>query len=299
MPSAIRTLGAIAAVAMIAVLDMAVSARLPFSILYFVPVIAASWYGSRYHGLAVAITATAARFATDIHWNGLDDLSFAGVVMWGCAFMMTPRLTAWAHARRQEVEGLENRVNELVQIERSFARTDPLTSLCNRRAFIDALQKAEARGRRTGERLAVARLDIDGFKALNDTYSRNEGDQLLRAVSTSLSLTTRMGDLAARLEGDEFALLLYSCGPDHALRIGQRLVEEVAELGRAYPDARVTASIGMACFVASGPDPEEMMRLAGATLRHARKRGGNTVLVELASSPAREMTAATQPPART
>ena len=299
MPPALRTLGAIAVVAGIAALDLVIGSRLLFSIVYFVPVLTASWYGGKYHGLTVAIAATAARFLTDIHWNGLDELSLAGALIWGCAFVMTPHLTAWARARREEVAALEGRVNELVQIERSFARTDPLTSLCNRRAFIDALQKAEARGRRTGERLAVARLDVDGFKALNAAYSRNEGDQLLRAVSTSLSLTTRMGDLASRLEGDEFALLLYNCAPDNALKIGQRLVDEVAELGRAYPDARVTASIGMACFAASGPDPDEMMRLAGSALHRARQNGGNTVIIETAETPARETTASSQPPAKT
>jgi len=214
----------------------------------------------------------------------------------GGALLMTPGLVATARSRREEVRVLEGRVNELLQIERSFARTDPLTSLCNRRAFIDALQKAEARGRRTGERLAIARIDVDGFKNLNDTYSRNEGDQLLRAISTSLSLTTRMGDLAARLENDEFALLLYSCAPDNALKIGRRLVDEVAELGRAYPNARVSASIGMACFTASGPDPDEMMRLAGGALRRARQEGGNTVVMETADRAAREVTAA-EPPA--
>ena len=211
--------------------------------------------------------------------------------------MMVPRVTTWVRERHQEVTTLEGRINELLQIERSFARTDPLTSLCNRRAFIDALQKAEARGRRTGERLAVARLDIDGFKSLNESYSRNEGDQLLRAVATSLSLTTRMGDLAARLEGDEFALLLYNCAPDNALKIGQRLVDEVAELGRAYPNARVTGSVGMACFTASGPDPDEMMRLAGGALRRARQAGGNNVIVETLESTAREVSAAGEPPA--
>ena len=297
MPPAIRTIGAIAVVAGIGVLDTVVSSRLPFSILYFVPIMGAAWYGNRTHGLIVAIAAVAARLITDIHWNGLEQLTLMQALLWGCAFVMAPRLTTWAHARREEVTALEGRINELLQIERSFARTDPLTSLCNRRAFIDALQKAEARGRRTGERLAVARLDVDGFKALNDSYSRNEGDQLLRAVATSLSLTTRMGDLAARLEGDEFALLLYNCGPDHALKIGQRLVDEVAELGRAYPNARVTASVGLACFTASGPDPDEMMRLAGASLRRARHGGGNNVIVETAESTAREVSAASEPPA--
>src|SRR5204862_4588900 len=199
-------------------------------------------------------------------WNCGDQLAGTQGALLGVALLAGLWLATWARGRGDEVHALEGRVNELVQIERSFARTDPLTSLCNRRAFVDALQKAEARGRRTGERLAVARLDVDGFRALNDAYSRNEGDHLLRAIATSLSLTTRMGDLAARLENDEFALLLYNCAPDHAEKIGQRLVDEVAELGRAYQNARVTASVGMACFTASGPDPDEMMRLAGTAV---------------------------------
>ncbi len=296
MPPPIRTPVAIAAVAAIGLLDAIVSSRLPFSILYFAPVAAAAWYGGRNHGLVVAVAAIAARLTSDIHWNGVDELSIGSALTWGCALVVTSRLTPWAHERRQEVTALENRVNELRQVEHTIARTDPLTSLCNRRAFIDALQGAEARGRRTGERLAVARLDIDGFKALNESYSRNEGDQLLRAVATSLSLTTRMGDLAARLEGDEFALLLYNCAPDNATKIGQRLVDEIAELGRAYPDARVTASVGMACFIASGPDPDEMMRVAGVALRRARLNGGNAVIVETAEAPPREI-GVIEPPA--
>src|SRR6266850_5810418 len=197
MHRAIRTAGAIVAVAGIGVLDAAASARLPFSILYFLPVIATAWHASRTGGFVVATAAIAARLATDIRWNGLDQWTFIQAVLWGGGLLMTPGLTIWAHTRRDQVSALDGRINELVQVERSFARTDPLTSLCNRRAFIDVLQKAEARGRRTGERLVIARLDVDGFKALNDTYSRTEGDQLLRAVATSLTLTTRMGDFAA------------------------------------------------------------------------------------------------------
>ena len=111
-------------------------------------------------------------------------------------------------------------------------------------------------------------------------------DQLLRAVATSLSLTTRMGDLAARLEGNEFALLLYNCGPENAQKVGQRVIKEIGELGRAYPNARVTASVGIACFTAPGPDPAEMMRLAGGALQRARQASGG-VVVELAERASR------------
>ena len=297
MLTAIRTGGAIALVAAIGLLDAVVSPRLPFSILYFLPVMAAAWYANRTQGLIVAVAATAARVATDVRLNGTDSLTLTQAVLWGAALLLAPGITTWAHERREQVAALAGRINELLQMERSFARTDPLTSLCNRRAFVDALQKAEARGRRTGERLTVARLDIDGFKTLNETYSRNEGDQLLRAVATSLSLTTRMGDLAARLEHDEFALLLYNCGPDHAQKIGRRVVDEIAELGRAYPNARVTGSVGMACFIAAGPDPDEMMRLAGSALRQARHSGGNTAVVETPESPTHEVSTASEPPA--
>jgi len=296
MLTAIRTGGAIALVAAIGLLDAVVSPRLPFSILYFLPVMAAAWYANRTQGLIVAVAATAARVATDVRGNGVDPLTVTQAVLWGAALLLAPGITTWAHERREQVAALAERINELLQMERSFARTDPLTSLCNRRAFVDALQKAEARGRRTGERLTVARLDIDGFKALNNTYSRNEGDQLLRAVATSLSLTTRMGDLAARLEHDEFALLLYNCGPDHAQKIGRRVVDEIAELGRAYPNARVTGSVGMACFMAGGPDPDEMMRLAGSALRHARHSGGNTVAIETPEGSTSEVSTASEPP---
>ena len=296
MLTAIRTGGAIALVAAIGLLDAMVSPRLPFSILYFLPVMAAAWYANRTQGFIVAVAATAARVATDVRLNGVDSLTLTQAVLWGAALLLAPGLTTWAHSRREQVAALAGRINELLQMERSFARTDPLTSLCNRRAFVDALQKAEARGRRTGERLTVARLDIDGFKTLNETYSRNEGDQLLRAVATSLSLTTRMGDLAARLEHDEFALLLYNCGPDHAQKIGRRLVDEIAELGRAYPNARVTGSVGMACFMAAGPDPDEMMRLAGSALRHARHSGGNMVAIETPESSTPEVSTASERP---
>jgi len=283
-------------VAGIGALDAIVSPRLPFSILYFIPVIAAAWFGSRAHGFVVAIAALAARVATDVQWNGFDRLAVMQLLIWGAALVMAPEFAAWARTRRDDVNALEERVNEMLQLERSFAHTDPLTSLCNRRAFVDALQKAEARGRRNGERLAVVRLDIDGFRVLNESYSRNEGDQLLRAVATSLSLTTRMGDLAARLEDDEFALLLYNCAPDNAQKIGRRLVDEIAELGRVYPNARVTASVGIACFVASGPDPDEMIRLAGTALRQARHSGGNAVILETTLT-AREVSTLSEPPA--
>jgi diguanylate cyclase (GGDEF)-like protein len=280
MSSAVRILLAAASVAIVGVLDATITPRLVFTPLHGAIVALVAWHVGVRAGILVAFTAGAARLVSDLAWHAPDALTAWNGLAWSSAFVALALLVARARARGEAVAALETRVGELIQVEHSFARTDALTSLCNRRAFIDALQQAEARSRRSGGALAVARLDIDNFRMLNETYSRADGDQLLRGVATSLALTTRMGDLAARLENDEFAILLYGCGPEDAQRVGQRLVAEVAELGRAYPEARTTASIGVACFASPGPDPDEMIRLAGAAMRRARQAGGNAAIVE-------------------
>jgi len=290
MRAAIRSVLALGVVAVIGALDADVTPRLLFAPLYSIVVALAAWQVGLRSAIIVALAAGVARFISDVTWHGADSIAIWNGVVWAAMLLVLARFVAWGRARKEDIGSLENRVGELIQIEHSFARTDPLTSLCNRRAFIDAVQQAEARSRRSGGALAVARLDIDGFRALNEKYSRADGDQLLRAIATSLSLTTRMGDLAARLENDEFAILLYGCGPEDARRVGLRLVAEIADLGHAYPEARVTASIGIACFTAPGPDPDEMMRLAGTALLRARESGGNTVVIErewTAGKPAR------------
>src|SRR5204862_451489 len=82
----------------------------------------------------------AARLASDVAWNGVDQLTAIQVVLWGAALLVSPWLTTWGHARRNDAAALEDRINELLQIERSFAHTDPLTALYNRRAFVEALE---------------------------------------------------------------------------------------------------------------------------------------------------------------
>lgn len=295
MSFAVRTLAALGAIAVCGALDATIAPRYMFTPLLGVVVALVSWDVGARAGMIAALAAGGARLASDVSWHPPDATTAWNVLAWTAAFIGLVLLVAKARAWRDAVATLEGRVGELVQIEHSFARTDALTSLCNRRAFIDALQQAEARSRRSGGALAVARLDVDNFRSLNETYSRADGDQLLRGVATSIALTTRMGDLAARLENDEFAILLYGCGPEDAQRVGQRLVAEVEELGRAYPESRTTASIGVACFTSPGPDPDEMMRLAGAALRRARESGGNAVLVEREWTPAQKPDAGAGP----
>lgn len=93
-------------------------------------------------------------------------------------------------------------------------RTDPLTGLGNRLALIEAF----ARARRRSPMVAVAIGDMNGFKAINDTHGHRFGDRVLIEAATRLQRTTRRGELAVRLHGDEFALLIPCTTPGHAAR---------------------------------------------------------------------------------
>ena len=104
---------------------------------------------------------------------------------------------------------------------------------------VSASRPSAPRSRRGGGSLGVARLDLDNFRALNETYSRADGDQLLRAVATSLSLTTRMGDLAARYPIVAWKVYTHAGGPgwyldDHdpaAPQVGRAVLDRALQLG--------------------------------------------------------------------
>lgn len=110
------------------------------------------------------------------------------------------------------------------------ARTDPLTTLPNRRALFEELGRTLARARRDGTRLAVAFLDLDGFKVINDTYGHDSGDELLAELARRIRASRRASDLVARVGGDEFVVIAPISGdPQHA---AQTLKASLAQASR-------------------------------------------------------------------
>jgi diguanylate cyclase (GGDEF)-like protein/PAS domain S-box-containing protein len=113
------------------------------------------------------------------------------------------------------------------------ALTDPLTGVANRRAFDRALVAELARCRRSKQPLALAVMDLNDFKALNDAEGHEAGDLVLRAVATAWAGELRLTDTLARLGGDEFAVLLPDCGHDAAPVLAERLRRVVPHLAGA------------------------------------------------------------------
>ena len=142
---------------------------------------------------------------------------------------------------------------------------DPLTRLPNRALLADRLRLALSRLRRTQTCLAVLFLDLDGFKAINDTLGHAAGDQFLCEVANRLRGVLRGGDTAARLGGDEFIVLCEDvAGIDEARAIAARVVQEV-------PGA---VSVGIALAVDGTEGPDAVVRAADAAMYVAKRAGG-------------------------
>lgn len=163
-----------------------------------------------------------------------------------------------------------------------LATLDPLTGLPNRLALDQRLEAALPRARLDGESVLILCLDLDGFKAVNDSLGHPAGDALLREVAKRLRQCLRGDDLAARLGGDEFVCVLGSVRSDivvEAERVAARIIARLNEpffLGDEV--VRVGVSIGGAAWPAHGEEIKDVLRLADQAL-YAAKRAGKSRLV--------------------
>jgi diguanylate cyclase (GGDEF)-like protein len=158
------------------------------------------------------------------------------------------------------------------------ASTDALTGLPNRRYF-DEYVGLMARRRRSGDAVGVLMVDIDKFKALNDTYGHATGDDVLRAVAGAIVGAVREDDVPARFGGEEFVVLLRNPDPGVAVEVGERIRAAVRGLDvRRLGVRAVSVSIGVA--VASGPEAsiEELIETADRALYRAKRAGRDRVV---------------------
>lgn len=186
------------------------------------------------------------------------------------------RLAELVQERTAELQSANVRLQELLL-------RDPLTDLANRRHFDDRKEVEFRRARRQGLPLAVLLCDVDHFKRYNDTYGHGQGDQCLRAVAQALRTAfARAGELAARIGGEEFAVLLPGLDHAGALAAAERARAAVAAL--AIPHAgsevadHVTLSIGVAALDHSDPSHfDVMLHHADEALYRAKSAGRNRV----------------------
>jgi diguanylate cyclase (GGDEF)-like protein len=173
---------------------------------------------------------------------------------------------------------LENaHLHQLVQQQ---ALTDDLTSLPNRRRFMSEFRRESQRAERSGTPLSVIALDIDDFKQVNDTWGHETGDLVLRGLAEALAAAIRTIDLAARLGGEEFAILLPNTDAEGAQGVAERIQRDLAEMtvSAGTDTVRATASFGISSF----PDLAALTNLlndADRSLYQAKRAGKNRIVV--------------------
>ena len=182
-------------------------------------------------------------------------------------------------ALKRGLERANEHLAKAIETLHKISTTDPLTGAANRRQFDDTLDLEWRRAARARTLVTLMMIDIDSFKAYNDTYGHQSGDECLRHVAQVLQQRFhRAGDLVARYGGEEFAVLIAGVGREHVASIAEslRVLVEQAE----FEHRTVTISIGVATLVPErDSDPEVLVRAADDALYAAKNAGRNRVVI--------------------
>jgi diguanylate cyclase (GGDEF)-like protein len=252
-------------VLLIGYIDLKTGFEFSFSIFYLIPIMIVLWQGQSRAALVLAffsamVMAFSGLLSGEIYshplvpaWNMVMYLGFfVIVVIFGTSY-------------KKDLE-----------LQRSLARTDPLTGVANTRYFFERGAVEIERSLRFKRPLSLAYVDVDFFKKVNDTFGHQRGDVLLKCLATIVRKRVRAYDLVARLGGDEFAVLLPETPATHARVIAEKIRTAMSECGPRCGIA-VTFSIGIATFTTPPPSIHDVIKAADDLMYVAKKKGKNAV----------------------
>lgn len=257
----------LAGILAIALLDHFTGSEIAFSFFYLVPVSLVSWYCGRHAGFVVCVLSAVAWLAVDI---STQTYSATWLPFWNAGarlvfFSLTSYLLSDLHVRLER--------------EQAHARTDSLTGLRNARAFSEEAQLLLSLATRSERPIVLAYVDVDNFKALNDSLGHAEGDRVLKAVCTTMRQSLRATDIIGRLGGDEFAILLPDTDMAGAREVFEALHHRLTgEIGAAgWP---IGLSIGVAVFRRFPPTVQDAIKCADGLMYTVKRSGKGGVVYE-------------------
>jgi diguanylate cyclase (GGDEF)-like protein len=174
-------------------------------------------------------------------------------------------------------------LHQQIELAHELARTDGLTGLFNRRAFLEHLQYRLDLAARSGKPITVAYIDLDDFKRINDWRGHQEGDRVLKLISRTLTMSIRRTDIIARLGGDEFALLMDGANRSSAEHFIAKLRIALDEsfVGEPYI---VTCSIGCMTFQMPPNNADIALAAADRLMYRVKRQGKNAVFFSVFDS---------------
>lgn len=200
------------------------------------------------------------------HEGGFDGLAIINVVIAGLAVLIFSHVYEVSRTRAHR---------KLLYL----ATTDNLTSLANRTRFLDVFERERNHAARNNTDLSLLLLDLDHFKQVNDRYGHDVGDEVLKYVSATISHRLRKTDLACRLGGEEFGVLLPGANLQRAIYVAETIRKNIADIPYAKGDKLIplSVSIGAAEYGYDGRDLENLYAVADGHLYKAKSAGRNQV----------------------
>ena len=180
-----------------------------------------------------------------------------------------------------ERKEMELALKEAHEKARAAALEDDLTGLRNRRAFFELGNQLLKQSRRNGSPLAIIMLDLDHFKQINDYHGHEAGDEVLRHIGQILEGNVREADIAARIGGEEFAILLADAHAVQASELAERLLELMQKTPVRYRDMRIrpTASFGISALHPEEPDLKNLLARADNAMYESKALGRSQVRI--------------------
>jgi diguanylate cyclase (GGDEF)-like protein len=258
----------------LAVGDVLTGTEASFTLLYLAPIAFATWLVGLGAGIWLSLLAAVASTTADLMARQGAPLP-AAIMAWNLVIQLGVYL-----ALVLLLSGFRGRLEG----EQLLARTDTLTQVANRRAFIEAAELELERARRSGRPLTLAYVDCDDFKFVNDALGHAEGDALLVVAAQTLRGSTRAVDAVARLGGDEFGLLLPETdGPTAQALLGR--LRGTLQAAMARHGWKVGFSMGAATFATPAGTVDQMMARADELMYQAKRTAKGSAMFEVVGGP--------------
>ncbi len=266
-PAVVIAVGLILA-GLVGVIDYFTGFEFSISVFYLMPVGLVAWYAPRWAGFLLcgvsALIWLAADFAAGyIYSNWFLPIWNTGVLLG--FFLSTAYLLDLLRARLRQEEIL--------------ARTDSLTQVLNGRAFTELSERLLRLAERHRHSVALAYIDIDNFKAVNDHEGHSSGDRVLQTVAATIARCIRSTDILGRMGGDEFAVFMPETGHAGAQTAFSKIHGELSHVAadRNWP---IGFSIGVALFANAPSSFDEALKIADSLMYHVKQTGKNDILCQ-------------------